>query len=191
MTEESKGKLKSRAYGATAVAAITFLGTITTAIIEDRQKLEERVYLLEREVGELREKRQASDMMVLEFKHKLLLEVDKNKIIYEFMDSVPIAMWAKEIRDDGEFEMVMLNDKFEEFFGITKERYIGSTDAEIWPEYLAKMFKDGDMKVLKDKKYMCQVEVLILDKKKVPVNVCKFPFAIDRRKFLIGGIAFI
>lgn len=188
--DDSENKTKFGAVATIAVALFTLIGTVTTTLYADRQKLEERIYTLEREVGNLQEKRQAADLLALELKYKLAEEVDKNKVVMEFMDAIPLPMWAKRQRDDGEFEMVMLNEEFEKIYGITKERYIGSTDKDLWPDDIYKVFKEGDNKVLNSKKYLCRKETVVIGGKKVPAHVCKFPFTVDRRKFLVGGITF-
>lgn len=61
-----------------------------------------------------------------------------------FMDNSPSTAWMK----DEQGRVVYLSRTFENRFGVRLEDWRGKTDAELWPEDIAKHFREDDLTVL-------------------------------------------
>lgn len=102
------------------------------------EKLEERVRIVEREI-------KAKDSELAHLKSQLMIFESSH-------GDVPVPIWLK----DTSGVMLYLNDEYERQIlnpiGKTREDYIGKTDAEVWPEDVAKSFREHDTEVMRKKK---------------------------------------
>jgi hypothetical protein len=73
----------------------------------------------------------------------------------EFIDSLPFEAWLKEVEytEDGtpKMSMLVVNTKYEYSFKVTRQRYEGAEDKEIWGEATAETFRETDLKALNRK----------------------------------------
>lgn len=104
-----------------------------------------------------------------------------------FMTHNPAATWIK----DENFRYVYINPMFEETFGLSCAKVKGKTDFEIWPEAIAKQFRENDVAVLsKQKPVRTQETAPGLDASILHWNVYKFPYADSHSRRFIGGVGF-
>lgn len=121
------------AIAAVAVAVITTGGTIAVAIINRRMR------------------RLEAQTARAEWKHDALLD-RVNGLVDVFMASERQPRFAKRVVIDPDtgsirFVMLYLNDAYTKCFGVTKQKYLGATDFEVWPQTVAIQFYEHDMAV--------------------------------------------
>lgn len=91
---------------------------------------------------------------VFRLQTQLNKDLDIVDMFEKFMDGLPFEAWLKEVNMDGDeidIRMLLINKQYEYSYGVTRRRYAGATDEEIWGEDVAKNFKELDMEVLKSK----------------------------------------
>ena len=64
-----------------------------------------------------------------------------------FLRQAPFVMWAKDY-SSGEGKMVFISDKYSRIFDVYDVEYVGKTDYDIWPDYIAREFEAQDRIVL-------------------------------------------
>lgn len=72
----------------------------------------------------------------------------------KFMDGLPFEAWLKEVNvedDEVSIQMLLINKQYEYAYGVTRNRYAGATDKEIWGEEVAEQFRKHDLQVLRTK----------------------------------------
>lgn len=71
----------------------------------------------------------------------------------DFITHFPIPAWFKQWNPETqEFVMVAINIHYEQFYGVTRAKYKGSTDFDIYPQALAQAYYENDLDVLVDRK---------------------------------------
>lgn len=149
-----------------AGAWFTFQGDSNNA---DAQRLESAFQRIEYLETEMRQQQANSNAKIIEltsqvFRLQSQLDKDLNIIdMFEnFMDGLPFEAWLKEVRyaSDGtaRFRMITINKQYEFSYGISRHRYEGSSDADIWGEAIASRFRKGDVKVLNTKSSLVTYE---------------------------------
>lgn len=103
---------------------------------------------------------------------------------------LPFPMWLK----DTSGMMLSFNRRYEEVFliprGVNRERYLGATDYDVWPEDVAKEFVRHDEIVKRTKKPWHGVEdVLMASGKTRQFVIVKFPRLLGGVIIGVGGIA--
>lgn len=75
---------------------------------------------------------------------------DSYEILRDYLDSLPYPAWIKVVRQDADgspkFVMWHINPAYETTFGVSKERYVGKTDAELglWSDRVVQDFYKND-----------------------------------------------
>ena len=110
---------------------------------------------------------------------------DDARSLANYLESMPYAAWIKIVDADENgnprFTMAYINRVYEQRFSVTKLRYHGRTDFEVWEDKeTAKSFYENDKKVLNKLDHRCVEEVyqrstLDKDSGKVSGYVCKWP----------------
>ena len=103
-------------------------------------------------------------------------------------DNYPAPKWLKS--PDG--VMLRLNKAYEtEFllpFGITRSDYIGRTDFEIWPDEIARKFREKDQFVIKTGEPVTTIEVVEYpDGTRENFEVTKYPWIINGTVLGVAG----
>jgi hypothetical protein len=121
-------------------------------------------------------------------------ELQFEKVIAKQMDSFPIPAWIKCQENDKSIKMLMINTQFVYSFGVSKARYNGSADADIFPKYKADLWEIQDRKVIEDKGYSFSYEVISTVSEGTKINkeyqVWKYYISMPEDKQCIGGMAF-
>jgi hypothetical protein len=83
----------------------------------------------------------------LELGRQLNEKISEAEVLERWMDDMPFAAWAKRRNDEGVFMIIAINERFTSRYGLTKQRAIGKTDMELFPEAMAKQYAEDDEKV--------------------------------------------
>ena len=103
------------------------------------------------------------------FRLQAQLNKDLNvvKLFEQFMDGLPFEAWLKEVEYDAqgnpEISMLVINRVYEYSFNVTRNRYRGATDEEIWGSEVAERFLENDLRVLKRKSSLITYETFPKD----------------------------
>lgn len=112
----------------------------------------DRMKELEGQVANLQAQVIKQNAEIVQLKVQLNSKVDIYAMLEEVLDGVPFPAWIKRVERDANgsvrFPMAMINKAYEYRYGISKHRYAGSTDAEIWPKEVADGFRHNDQLVL-------------------------------------------
>lgn len=125
----------------------------------------------------------------LELYAKILEKSDDFALLEGLLDSLPFPAWIKRQRDDGEFEMVFINEAYTVEFAITKSEYIGYTDNKVHGKELADEFKKNDLFVLETKRHLKTIEKATSRGIEKEILVYKFMFALPSGEDGIGGVS--
>lgn len=102
-----------------------------------------------------------------------------------FMDHSPAIAWMKD--SDGRY--VYLNQTLLDRYGIQLSDWLGKNDLEIWPEPIARQFRDNDARVLNENRTIQISETdQESDGKSTTWWVFKFPFVDAHQRRYVGGI---
>ncbi|MDD5297521.1 MAG: PAS domain-containing protein [Rhodocyclaceae bacterium] len=102
-----------------------------------------------------------------------------------FMDNSPTITWIK----DDEGRHVYLSRTYEQRFGVRLEDWRGKTDLEVWPEPIARKFRQNDLVVLAaDKSMVIVEETREADGRTVYWLNSKFPFRDAAGHRYVAGI---
>ena len=140
-------------------AWFTLQGNIASSdAVAEASRLESafrRISYLETEMKEaqVRSNEKIVELTTQIFRLQLQLnqDLDVLDMFENFMDSLPFEAWLKRVDYvDGvpTFTMVLINKKYEYAFGVSRKRYEGATDEEIWGVELARIFRESDLKAL-------------------------------------------
>lgn len=98
-----------------------------------------------------------------------------------WLDSLPLPAWVK--RPDGQMDFV--NAAYESVYDVTRDDYIGRTDAAVWDPATADEFRANDLWVM-------QAMTPMLFEEKAgdgrPITVLKFPVTDGAKLLGVGGI---
>lgn len=140
-------------------AWFTLQGDVASSgAIAEASKLEsafQRISYLETEMKQQQLNSNAKIIELTSQVFRLQLQLNKELNVLDmfenFMDSLPFEAWLKEVKYvDGVpvFTMVVINKRYEYTYGVSKNRYSGTTDKEIWGTAIADSFRQNDLKVL-------------------------------------------
>ena len=151
---------------------------------EQRQTLE----VLARQVGaqvELRlQKRELH--RALEERTALAAELGASDQLFRtFMHYSPMASFIK----DDKGRLVFYNRRMAESAGIDMDSAIGLTDAELWPENIARTLQENDQRALRAEKAIEIDEVTEVEGKKTEWRCFKFPWRNSAGDQMLAGIA--
>ena len=127
--------------------------------LAESSRLESAFKRIEYLETDMREQQITSNAKIAELTAQVFrLQAQLNKdinvvgLFEEFIDSLPFEAWLKEVNynKDGtpNMSMLVINTKYEYSFKVTRQRYEGAQDKEIWGEVTAKTFRETDLKVL-------------------------------------------
>ena len=180
-------KDKSTSMTGIIMALIGLLSTITATMYVDRQKLEDRVYELEREIKLEVSLKHKIELENLILENRLSQTINTIDIIQAYIDSLPFPVWIKKRIGPFQYEMVIINTAYTRVFNITKVQYQGRSDFDVWPTELAQKFTQLDESVFNSKKVECKEEPVIKQAKPSLDLVCKFPIKLNGKFIGVGG----
>lgn len=135
---------------------------------------------------------------ILKLRMQLATKYEPDQTIKDYIENMPFPAWVKVVQGDlnsPEFVMWYLNEAYERTFDVTKERYIGKTDSEIWPKGLALEFYKNDLLVLNSFSSNCRDESInytplgpLAKGETEDTQVCKWPTTIGGKRAVAGQI---
>lgn len=131
---------------------------------------------------------------IANLKGELKANVTRTSLYQNFLDGLPFPAWIKKKDPDGEFRMVMINNAYSHKFNVSKDRYQGATDKEIWGEHIASGFRLSDERVFSTKGYVLTREYFPkegLDTKPAWHSVWKFSLRLGRDVYGVGGVVVV
>jgi len=149
-------------------------GVDSAEVVAESSRLESAFKRIEYLETEMRKQQVNSNAKIIEltsqvFRLQAQLNKDLNvvKLFEQFMDGLPFEAWLKEIRYDingnPTIEMVVINRRYEYSFDITRDRYAGETDEEIWGKSISEQFLENDLRVIDRKSSLITYETFPAD----------------------------
>jgi PAS domain-containing protein len=138
-----------------------FRGDMTTARYERMEKLEADVTRLTAENVALQ-----VEQALISAQQRYGHDIQPERVIFEFLEDFQVAAWCKRVERDAEnvaFRMAYINSHYEQLFGVTKHRYIGITDFDVYPYELAERYHIHDLNVLDTKAWEIFSEPVMVD----------------------------
>lgn len=124
----------------------------------DAKRLEAAFKRIEYLETEMRQQQASSNAKIIELTSqvfRLQSQLDKDLNIVDmfekFMDGLPFEAWLKEVYYENnvpQIKMLLINKQYEFKYGVSRIRYRGATDAQIWGDAVAKVFRENDLEVL-------------------------------------------
>lgn len=160
----------------------------THLLSETTSTLFQRIESLEKQLETQRKIDAQSQLLISQLqvenvalKSKIIDQFDQMGALYSFFQYMPGPAWMK----NPEGVMIWINKAYEKTYGISKLRYEGSTDFEVWPEEVAQQFRDNDLTVLAKKEPITVTETINGE----DWVIWKFPVVLDGQIIGIGGVA--
>jgi len=149
-------------------------GVSSSTALADSSRLESAFKRIEYLETDMREQQITSNAKIVEltsqvFRLQAQLNKDLNvvKLFEQFMDGLPFEAWLKEVKYDKEgkpiISMLAINRMYEYSFDVTRNRYKGAKDEEIWGEATADTFRKSDLQVLRRKSSLISYETFPKD----------------------------
>ncbi len=173
MSERDK-KTFSSALITLMIAFLTFWGIQSQTCASSISKLNERIGTLEEKSERLQSLKAKSDLFVVKLEYELERTETRLDVIENYLDALPIPAWIKRRDADGNFRMILINKAYADKYKISKHRYQGSLDSEVWPKDIANKFKIADEKVIMDKSHVRVIEQVIEDGEQKQAVIWKF-----------------
>lgn len=183
MSDKNK-KTMTQMLAAIIIALLGFLGTM----IAERQSTFKEFSDMTKEIRAITEMKTVAELSALDLRYQLREKITMADVLEGYMDSLPTPAWIKKRRDDGNYEMLLINESYERHYDITKEAYHNKIDSEVWPDEMVIEFKKHDDLVFNTKKSHCMKEYVIIQGVKVRASMCKFLVKMQGEKFGVGGI---
>lgn len=185
------------AVAAITVGVLTIIGDHLTSEnhkdVELVKVLFERVEALETQYEGLIATNQTQAMNITKLKIQLATKYEPDEAVKEYIDNMPFPAWVKVVQGDLEspvFVMWYLNEAFEDFTGIPKEKYIGKTAFDLYPEEVAMKFQLADEEVLKEFSSLCVTRPRTDKGNREHTQVCKWPTKVRGKDAVAGQMIF-
>jgi hypothetical protein len=109
-------------------------------------------------------------------------------ILFAYMDALDTPAWCKEF-SEPRFAMMHINPSYETYYGITKERYVGNSDFDVFPPKLAQAWTENDKKAYQRRGFVRFVETVETPKgQEIDLEFWKFYLRLPDGGELICGI---
>lgn len=191
------GVIGTLAVGLLAFAA-EYIASTRMQDVDLVRVLYERVEDLEGRYREVALANQSQAENITKLTIQLATKYEPDQAVKEYIDNMPFPAWVKVTQGDTDSpELVMwyLNDEYEEAFGVTKEKYIGKTDFNIWPKDIALGFYERDLAVLSSLSSHCSDESVLytpigplVEATPEHAQICKWPTTIGGKRAVAGQL---
>lgn len=160
------------------------------ALIRRLDQLNNRVDILEKENSQLKKDDVAKDRKISELEFKITEGFNHIEILEAFYEYLPKPAWLK----DTEGYMLFINQAYERQWGISRLRYKGKKDDQVWPLSCARDFKANDDLVVDHMRGMSFIERIpdCPNDPNSPIteyDVWKAPVVINGSLIGVGGVA--
>lgn len=180
-----------------AIAALS--GAVVFLWKQQSKIMSESIRLKDEQLKALRERETKLEEQVRDLtKRVFALEVEKKELEAKFMifssthDNSPIPAWIK----DASGRVLSCNTAYEEAFltprGFSMSDYVGHDDSSVWPENIAKDFRDNDEMVRKTRAvWIGEENIEAADGTTYKTRIIKYPRMVPGHKepFGIAGVA--
>lgn len=153
----------------------------------------DRVDALETQYEGLIATNQAQAMSITSLKIQLATKYEPDEAVKTYIDNMPFPAWVKVVQgelDSPAFVMWYLNEAYEDFTGIPKERFIGKTAFDLYPDEMAEEFQKSDEEVLEGYSSLCMIRPRTDEGKKKHTQVCKWPTRVGGKDAVAGQMIF-
>lgn len=154
----------------------------------------ERQKVLEESNASLMARVMALGVENVELQALLRDNITRNGLYQTFLDGLPFPAWIKKMGDDGKFVMVMINNAYAHKFNISKDRYEGATDEEVWGKHIAKGFSISDSEVFESKGFVLTREYFPesgAGSKPAWHSIWKFSLKLGEEVYGVGGVVVV
>jgi PAS domain-containing protein len=180
--------------GVLGVAMLTFKGNVQPAQMEVLagrvSALEQRLDDKTAEIAELNR-----ELLTVRAENSVMrIQLDKGYAtsprgtLYAYMDALETPAWCKEWSDPS-FRMLHINRAYENYYGITKARYVGNSDFDVFPPKLAQAWTQNDKRAYQRRGFVRFVETVVTPNgEEVDLEFWKFYLRLPDAGELICGI---
>ena len=172
-------------------AYMMFTGTVDKNDNELLANMWERQAIMEKANSDLMSKVMTLGVQNVELQARLRDNITRTDLYQVFLDGLPFPAWIKQRNSEGVFVMVMINTAYEHRFGVSKARYEGSTDEEIWGAEVSQGFFISDNDVFVSKGYTLTREYFPSTaggSDPAWYSVWKFSLKLGDNKYGVGGV---
>lgn len=150
----------------------TFIANINVTPLYDRYSKLRGYAIVTRDVTQLRQSE---------------IELKSTKdLLQSIIDFAPVVIYVKDM--DGRFMLV--NQSFSELVSVPVDQIIGKKDVDFFPSEIAKIFRDNDDQVLRERKDLKKEETVVVNAKEYTYMSVKFPLIDFKGKpYAICGIS--
>lgn len=181
-------------------AWLTVQGDVTSSTaVADASRLESAFKRIEYLETDMKRQQVRSNLKIVEltsqvFRLQAMLDKDLDFLsLFEvFMDGLPFDTWLKEVEFvDGKptFKMLLINRRYEESRGVSRVRYDGLTDKEVWGENVQEDFRESDLSALLMKSGAISYQEILIDGEYVTHKVVKVYLEVIEGSPMIFGMA--
>jgi hypothetical protein len=165
-------------------AWLTVQGDVTSSTaVADASRLESAFKRIEYLETDMKEQQIRSSLKIAELTsqiYRLQATLDEDldflSLFEVFMDGLPFEAWLKGVEYvDGKptFPMILINRRYEESRGVSRIRYAGLTDEEVWGADVQKDFRTSDLHALLIKSGTINYQEVVINGKTVRQRVVK------------------
>ena len=129
-----------------------------------------------------------ASIRIIELESEVRKEVQYADVLSAYIDSLPTPAWIKKARPDGVFEMFLINDAYSKAYGISKKRYEGKSDSEVWPKEIAELWTKNDRQVYNSGTSIKTYEYMFELGKQKKISVWKFAIDLSDGQQGVGGL---
>lgn len=143
------------------VTVITWFIGLQNYIVEKETNISQRLEIAREKTIELQQKNIVSELRIVDLESRLRLaefqlqsegKLTKYSFISSFLESTGKIAWCKEYNPTSDqLEMFFITPEYEQKYNVTLERYMGSTDVQIYGPNLAEIYGNHDLYVLENK----------------------------------------
>lgn len=207
MSEEGSNGLRSNIIvaGITAMSLITVqfltnmqssgsdvlkdLASYRETLVAENQALRNELSEMRNELDDMQNQLAAANAVITQMQaDRADADTDVHEVLTSYYENIPLPAWLKKFEDDGQLRMVFINDAYAQMFGVSKLRYEGRTDSEVWGPAIAEVFREKDERVLRLVQGIIVEETWTTAKGSQCWRISKFPVRF-RQRLYVGGLA--
>jgi hypothetical protein len=137
-----------------AASFMVFQSTVGKTDADILSTVLNRLEVIETQNEKLQEKLLILGAENVKLKMQLSENVTRVDLYQSFLDFLPFPAWIKTRDDDGHFRMLMINNAYVYKYGVSKARYLGAKDSEVWSKQIAEGFKQADQAAFDSKNFV-------------------------------------
>jgi hypothetical protein len=184
-------KIKGHALSSIATLILTVIMLRTDIMKAENNELNNaytRISHLETNMNIMNDTLLKQSAEIASLKIQLGMKFNPQEYIGTYLNAIDKPAWVKEW-DGHTFRMLIINQAYANYFGVSKEKYKGAEDKDIYDSVTAEIYFRNDLRTLAYKGFVEYVET-IQQPGKPPrqVTVWKFYLKLPSGKDAVGGI---